>query len=198
MHSSSRGPHLALGDQDLKAIEWKELPIASHLERPDTGVVEYYDSVGLDRNVLASIPLQGWGGATFAERTAIRMYHAMASGPTDKVSVVGPETPCPHDGTALAPTPRMDSNWGAPDYVESLETDEGGVLTYLVMFELDSYPIRCGHDLRECSRDLKKAIRSFWKDDVECPTTPHALGDMRCDMTTLLEVGDLRGGPALP
>jgi hypothetical protein len=168
---------LDLGDQDLKAFEWKEVPIATHLER--RGIVEYYDACLPTRRVLASIPLGEWGGASFAMRTAVRMYHAMASGHRGNVVESGPVHPCPHDSVACSVVTVVEDAWGEANFVESLEADEGGVFTYMVAFELGRHRVRCGHDLHKYTKDLRVEIFYFWREGVACPVPPHFLGNMK-------------------
>jgi hypothetical protein len=181
-------PHLDLGDQDLKEFEWKEFLITTHAECGD--IVEYYDTYLPTRRVLESAPLGCWhAGSSFAARTAIRMYHAMASGRAEDVAVSGPVRPCPHDTATCINTP-LPACLGDAESVESLEADEGGVYTYLVHFENGTHTVRCGHDLQGYPRSLRREIRYFWKEVVECPTAPHFLGSMACVLGDLL--GDLR------
>jgi uncharacterized small protein (DUF1192 family) len=170
---------LPLGHPETMAYDWMEIKkIASHLVRDER--VEYLDASL--RNVLAVLPVGGWADAKFDLRTVVRMYHAMASGPHDEVTTNGPRRACLHDVEDGCNTSIEDA-WGAADHVKKLHMDEGGMFTYTVQFCDRVRRVRCGHDLQEYPRALKREIRSYWKGDLYCPTMPHYLGDMSLDVT---------------
>jgi hypothetical protein len=172
---------LDLGDYDLKEYEWLDYPIVTHLVRDN--VIEYYDTWSQAKCVLASAPVGSWGGASFAVRTAVRMHHAMASGLAEDVAESGPRAPCPHDTVTCTNTP-LHSGLGDAEFVDSLEADEGGVFTYMVTFEHGTQAVRCGHDLQGYPQSMRREIRYFWKEAVNCPTAPHYLGSMARVFTT--------------
>lgn len=164
---------LPLGDPATIEFDWTDVIIVSHLERAE--VVEYYNGDLKNLLVVLTLPTRGWGDATFAERTAVRMYHARACMDAART---GTTQPCLHDrGGPVLDTVRLA---GDTQFIDSIIKEEaGGVFTYRVVLDDDEEQIvRCGHDLSGYPRSLRASVREFWKDMFTCPAVPHFLGDM--------------------
>jgi hypothetical protein len=86
-------------------------------------------------------------------------------------------TPCLHDSGSVA-NALLDPAWGEVSFVTGLYKDEGGAFTYTMMFADRTHRVRCGHDLQEYPKSLKREIRTWWKGDMNGKTWPHFLGDM--------------------